>query len=650
MLISLDIETDGKKINTNINFVGLYTINNKGKELYKIYKCPEEKDEMISFVKWLQSKGAKFVGHNFKFDTARLLYSYGLDIDIGEDTQILVYLNSTVDELKKSRQGNAEYDPAYKGWTTLKKAAQRYLGVDDWDVDLKDKTSHDKNVVAPYLYCDVKYTYLLFKHLQKITPRQKLKTYRLVVKASNAYKYIEANGLPLDMDKLKSTKADYLFKQNKIMVQINEILDSLDVTTEPINTKEYFNVEQHYLTEEEFKKYFNHKDRKGYYHVNTYIPKLSEVINLNSGQQLSEILYNVLSLPVPGVTKSGKPSTSSDALINIKEEHPIVDLILQYRTFKKAIEFFESWEEEAVLHKDGKYYLHSNFHLDGTVTGRTSSSEVNLQQIPRNKDLKSLFRTNSPEWEMVCLDYSQLELRFAGLVANVKAIKDSYRKGEDLHYKMASIVTGKPVDQITKTERTQAKAANFGFLYGMQAKSFVEYAKVSYGVTVTDEEAINIRYHFFELYPELNNYYDWVRSCLDNDSKITSIMQREYIIHTEVLSNPWTKENWVRPAINFPVQSAGSDYVISGLVEVMTDPFLKGNIKIGATVHDSIIGLVRKDEHFYDYITRIKQIMEHPKLANEMITIKPDFPIVVDVEIGPLGKGVDIEEYKKQNE
>lgn len=653
MLISLDIETDGKKINTNINFVGLYTINSKGNEVYKIYKCPEEKDEMIAFIKKLQAKGAKFLGQNFKFDTARILYSYGLDINIDQDTLILAYLNSTVDELKKSKQGTPEYDPAYKHWLSLKKLAQRILGVEDWDIGLKDKTSKDKNVVAPYLYCDVKYCYQLYQYYKKTTPKSKLKTYKLILKACNAYKYIEANGLPLDMEKLKETKASYLLNQANVMSEINKILDSLDYKVEEVNEKIYCSDEEdyriRYLHDEELAKQYPYKARSRHYYIKSYTPKFSEIVNLNSQKQLTEILYSILSLPIPGYTKNGNPSTSSDCLIDIKQEHPIVELILKYRDLKKAIEFFESWEEEAVIHSDGKYYLHSNFHLDGTVTGRTSSSEVNLQQIPRNKDLKSLFRTNSPEWEMVCLDYSQLELRFAGLVANVKAIKDSYRKGEDLHYKMASIVTGKPIDQITKTERTQAKAANFGFLYGMQAKSFEEYAKVSYGVYVSPEEAINIRYHFFELYPELNDYYDWVRSCLDNDGKIVSIMQREYIIHQDVLNNPWTKENWVRPAINFPVQSAGSDYVISGLVEVMTDPILKDNIRIGATVHDSIIGLVRKDEHFYDYITRIKNIMEHPKIAEEMLTIKPDFPIVVDVEIGPLGKGVDIEEYKKQN-
>lgn len=463
MIISLDIETNGTKINTEINFVGLYTINKSGKELFKIFKCPEEKDEMIRFVKSLQSKGAKFVGHNFKFDTGRLLYSYGLDIEISHDTLILAYLNSTVDELKKSKQGTSQYDPAYKHWLTLKKTAQRILGVEDWDIGLKDKTSKDKNVVAPYLYCDVKYCYQLFQYFKKTTPKSKLNTYKLIIKACNTYKYIEVNGLPLDMEKLKTTKAEYSIRQSEVMVKINEILDSLDYNIEPMTSKEYYNPTQHtFYSEEEFGKYFNHKDRRGYYHINVYTPRLSEVINLNSGQQLSEILYDVLSLPILGITDKGKPSTSTDVLVKLKDSHPIVDLILQYRTLKKSIEFFESWEQEAIKHNDGKYYLHSTFHLDGTVTGRTSSSEVNLQQIPRNKDLKSLFRTNSKDWEMVCLDYSQLELRFAGLVADVKAIKDSYRKGEDLHYKMAAIVTGKPIDQITKTERTQAKAANFG--------------------------------------------------------------------------------------------------------------------------------------------------------------------------------------------
>jgi DNA polymerase I-like protein with 3'-5' exonuclease and polymerase domains len=182
----------------------------------------------------------------------------------------------------------------------------------------------------------------------------------------------------------------------------------------------------------------------------------------------------------------------------------------------------------------------------------------------------------------------------------------------------------------------------------MAAKSFVEYAKQTYGVVVTPDESATIRYHFFELYPELNVYYDWVRTSLKNDSCITSIMRREYQLNPHVLHNQYERENIIRAAINFPIQSAGSDYVISGLIEVMNDPELKDCVRLGATVHDSIIGLVKKDEKFYYNLAKIKSIMEHPKLAQQMLTTKIDMPIVVDVEIGPLGKGISIEEYMEK--
>ena len=100
--------------------------------------------------------------------------------------------------------------------------------------------------------------------------------------------------------------------------------------------------------------------------------------------------------------------------------------------------------------------------LHGTVTGRTSSSNVNLQQVPRDKILKSIFRSVDPEWEMIQFDFSQLELRFAALVADVSNMKNAYREGRDLHTEMAMRITGKPADQISKADRTGAKAANFG--------------------------------------------------------------------------------------------------------------------------------------------------------------------------------------------
>lgn len=584
MNIALDIETRDLKVNTKINFIGIYSINKRGQELFHSFKLPDDLSTFKAFIDKCLTKGHKFIMHNGKFDTVRILYSYGIDIPIHHDTMILTYLLSTVDELKDNRGK----------WLGLKPAAQRILGVEDWDVSTSKKTSTDENDVIPYLRLDCKYTFELYKKLTSNFPKEKIKTYKLIMHALNAYKYIEVNGLPIDMDKLEETYQEYLKDREDLASKLSAFKD----------------------------------------------------INWNSTKQLSEYLFDELHLPVIKRTDKGAPSTGVAELKELEKHHEVIPLLLKHREVEKALAFLQSWKEEAIKHSDGYYYLHSNFNLHGTVTGRTSSSDVNLQQIPRNKRLKTLFTADHiPGWQLVCLDYSQLELRFAGIVANVQAIKDSYRKGEDLHYKMAATVTGKPVSEVTKEERTQAKAANFGFLYGMQAESFVEYAKTSYGVDVSLEQAQLIRARFFELYPELLSYYEKVKNDLMNTSKQISVMSREYVINPMKLLNPYERANIIRPAINFPVQSAGSDYVISGLIEVMNDPFLKGNMRIGATVHDSIIGLVRDDEHFEEYIKRIKHLMEQPPVANQLLTTDIDFPIAVDVEIGPLGKGISLEEF-----
>ena len=548
MIVAIDIETKDLKIDTQINFVGIYCINSAGKELFRMFKFPEEAESCRDFLEAIKKKGAEFVAHNGKFDSARLYYSYGIDIHISHDTMILGYLMSTVDELKNNK----------KKWLGLKYMAPRILGVDNWDIDIKKKTSEYDQDVEHYLMLDCKYCYQLYDYFSKHLPKEKLATYGLMMNAVNAYRDIECNGLPIDRDLLLKT------------------LEETRVSLEAVDK---------ILTE------FND-------------------INYNSSNQLANLLYIELQLPIKAYTDKGNPSTSEDTLKDLEDEHPIIPVLLKKRKLEKAMAFLESWKEEMIQHKDGYWYLHSNFNMHGTVTGRTSSSDVNLQQIPRNKALKSLFRSCDPDWELVCLDYSQLELRFAGIVANVKAIKDSYKNNEDLHYKMASIVSGKPIDQITKEERTQAKAANFGFLYGMQAASFVDYAKSSYGVTVTPEQAAEIRFHFFELYPELLDYYTEVQGTMLTEHRVVSIMRREYeLTPTEINSNS------LRAAINFPVQSAGSDYVISGLIEVMTEPSLKGKVRVGATVHDSIICMVKKDENFISTIKQIKSIMESPKIA-----------------------------------
>lgn len=583
MNIVCDIETNDLKVNTNINYVGFYGMIDP---MFTYFKLPDQIEELRAFIKDAEAKGAKWAFHNGKFDTVRLLYSYGIDMKITHDTMILAYLCSTVDELKDHRGK----------WLGLKYAAPRILGVENWDIGTAKKTSKEDEDVVPYLEKDCMYTYQLLLNLMQQLPVTRRKTYKLIIEALNAYKYVEINGLPIDVQQLEQTYNDYKSEQEELDKQLSTYAD----------------------------------------------------INWNSSQQLQKLLFEELQLPIIEYTDKGVPSTGVSVLKRLKDQHPIIELLLKHREVEKALSFLESWKEEMIQHSDGYYYVHSNFNMHGTVTGRTSSSDVNLQQIPRNKKLKSLFKATMPGWELACLDFSQLELRFAGLVADVQAIKESYRNGVDLHKLMASKVANCSMDEVTKEMRTQAKAINFGFIYGMQAESFVDYARDSYGVHVTLEESIAIRQAFFELYPELLVYYKNVENDLMDDCKQTSIMGREYELSPNKLLNPWHRQNYIRAAINFPVQSAGSDYVICGLVQVANDPTLKDKIKICATVHDSIIFLVKKDG-LADTVTKVKKTMEDPILAHQLITKKIDLPIVVDIELGPLGKGVDLDEYYKQS-
>ena len=397
MNIVIDIETQGLKVSDPINFVGCYTVID-GQEKYKVFSLPHDIIRLKSFIRLQESKGAKWCGHNLKFDAVRLMYQYGIDLKISNDTQILTYLSSSVDDMKDNKGR----------WLSLKHAATRILGVENWDIG-KSKMSVYIEEVSDYLYLDCKYTYQLLMHFKKVFDMSQIKTYKLILNALNAYKYIEVNGLPIDLERLEKVKKSYLKKQHEVD---SKLLDYGD-------------------------------------------------INYNSTKQLGELLFDKLELPILSYTKKGRPALGEDSLKALNGKHPIIPILLQKREIEKTLSFLKLWSEEAIIH-NGITYLHSNFNLHGTVTGRTSSSDVNLQQVPRNKELKSLFCSLEPGWQMVQFDFSQLELRFAAIVGDVKNMKEAYKDGRDLHTEMAMRITGKKQKDITKKDRTSAKAANFG--------------------------------------------------------------------------------------------------------------------------------------------------------------------------------------------
>lgn len=390
---AIDIETEGLDIDDKINFIGIHTFEDDNDSGEYIILEPGIDD--LSVLEELKEPGKVNIFHNGKFDRKMMIHQLKQDIPMTHDTMLLAYLCSTAPELIENRGK----------WLSLKSCAMRLLGVDNWDVELSKKTSHSRAEVEEYLKKDVYYTRLIYQKLRDLIDKRELKTYQLMLKATEVYTQVELNGLPINVEQLEDVKEEF-----------EECLLDTDL---------------------QLKAYAD--------------------INWNSPKQLQDLLYNKLGLDIPMYTNTGQPGTGIEALTKLKGKHTIVDLILKRREYDKALTFLKDWKER---HKDGRLY--ANFNLHTTVTGRTSCNGPNLQQIPRNKKLKTLFQSTDSDWELVQLDYSQMELRTAAIVAGVQAMKKAYNKGEDLHTNMAAIVSGKPREEVTKPERTRAKAANFG--------------------------------------------------------------------------------------------------------------------------------------------------------------------------------------------
>lgn len=521
------------------------------------------------------NKLSGFIGHNAKFDAKLIKYNLGIDLNIEHDTMYLCYMCSSVHDMIFNRGK----------WLGLKAAAMRDLKVKDWDIDLTLKKSSGANV-KDYLKLDLLYTRKLFELYKSKIAEEDKATYTLMIKAANVYKDIEVTGIPVDLVELDKVMSTYNIKLIDNDIKLKAFAD----------------------------------------------------INYNSPIQLQKLLFTDLKLPIIGRTESGQPSTGIEALTDLKGKHEIVDLIIERRNIDKALTFLKDWKERAIK---GRLYAHFNLHT--TVTGRTSSNGPNIQQVPRNKDLKGLFKSEEG-WQFVQMDYSQIELRIAATVAGVEAMILAYKNKQDLHTNMAATIANKKPEEITKNERTRAKAANFGYLYGMSAKTFVEYAKVGYGVELPLVEAKRIRDKFFSTNYELLPYYKRIERELVTKGYLTSIFGRRYKVGFNHLYTPGDRNVYTRKGINFTVQSTASDYVLMALIEVHDKYKSNPNIRIIGTVHDSVLFEIKQGEDFMEYVNDIRGIMERPRLlkkylANGGVLKEIPLPIVVDVEVGPWGKG-----------
>ena len=560
---TIDIETTGlNRYKDKVTWIGVGLAKDIESPLSKtlIYKGDDQVsiDKFLVLLDKIRQHRVKTVFQNGKFDTLFLEHHYGTKIPINEDVMLL---------------GTAFDLVAEHG---LKKMAQAYLGVPDWDITKKEKLSGSEQTVVPYLKLDVKYTWELFQYFNENMTEQQMKIYtKLLRPAYRTYRDIERNGLYLDLEAMKDVKKKYAKEEAALLKQLK-----------------------------------SHHD-----------------INWNSSAQVANAFFKKEGMPVIAKTGKGAASTSAEVLRELSMKgYELPKLLLQYKDASTRNKMFLNRREDDCYESR----IHPSFNLTNVVSGRTSCNNPNLQQVPRTKDIRGLF-SGAPGMILFEADYSQLELRIAAHYANDKTMLRIYHQNGDIHTETAKLFTNGR--EPTKEERGKAKAVNFGFLYGMQAKKFVAYALNSYGQVFTQNEAEHVRNLFFAKYSRLLPWHQEQEQLCELQGGISNMFGRFRRLPLIYSDNKWERASAARRAINTPVQGSGSDLLISAVTQINKE--LKGVAWIGATVHDSIIGECHVEDKEYVDET-IRRIMLHPKVLDDF-GVELRVPLDVDIGWGPWG-------------
>lgn len=348
-----------------------------------------------------------------------------------------------------------------------------------------------------------------------------------------------------------------------------------------------------------------------------------EEFNINSPQQISKILFDKLKIEVKGLRKTpgGVISTGASELEKLRGAHPITDLILEYReSFKLKSTYVDALPK--MVASDGR--IHTNYNQTGTSTGRLSSLEPNLQNIPIRTDLGASIRkafVADDGYKLVSFDYSQIELRLASVIAKDEKMMAAFNEGKDIHIITASEIFNVPIDKVDDKMRRAAKTLNFGVLYGMSAKSFSETAKIEYA------DAKKFIKEYFNDFSGIANYID---STVEQAKRLgyvqTLLGRRRYI--PEILSSSWqVKQAAERMAANMPIQGTAADIIKKAMLDVSRELDLenRSDIRLLLQIHDELVFEIKEDAVEKE-AKRITEIMEG--------VIKLDVPLEVGSEYG----------------
>jgi DNA polymerase-1 len=316
---------------------------------------------------------------------------------------------------------------------------------------------------------------------------------------------------------------------------------------------------------------------------------VGEHFNINSTQQLSNAIFNRLKLPPPEGTRrtdSGFYSTSAEVLEALQGKHPVVDLLLEYRELSKLKSTYVDALPQQVNPRTGR--VHTSYNQAGSVTGRIASSDPNLQNIPIRTELGRQVRQAfiaDDDCTLLSVDYSQVELRIAAHMSNDEAMLAAFRADQDIHTATAAAILGTTLDKVTKEQRRNAKAINFGLLYGMSA----------FGLTRTSDltlaEAEDFVEAYFKQFPGVKGYLDNMRRLAAKQGYVETLLgRRRYFPGLKSGSNPATRAREEREAINAPIQGTAADIMKLAMIRVASafrEESLNGHMLL--QVHDELV-------------------------------------------------------------
>lgn len=548
---------------------------------------------------FLNRKDIKFVWHNGKFDCGRLKYLCNLDAHIDEDTMLQHY--ARINE-KRGTHG-------------LKDLGQLYLQAPAWDDELdnikrqwckehKVKLSdfmYDSiptSVLIPYMQRDCIATYRLNNLFDELAKPTSEFIYRKLIEASNVYMRVELNGMRLDTEYLEDLEYSLEKEYNEAMEKLTAVSNKI---WNPLK----------YATETGAK------------------VKANEPFNIKSPKQLKWMLSTLLHYPVPS-TDAQMISDLLDDIDNGLITDPLaIDFISTIGIVRKNVKYMDTYVQGLRENLCRDFRIRGTFNLHGTETGRLSSSNPNMQNIPRDKRIKNLFNC-TPGYKLLQLDYSQAELRVLAVLSGDPWLTQVYVDGKDMHDAIATDMFG---PNFNKEQRVMAKTINFGIAYGRGPGSIAQTFKKSMA------EATALINRWYKPMPKVKEYINGRRAMATRGEECVTLFGRErhFVIMNDNLNHIQNEY------INTPIQSVASDLTMFSLLELDKYQRESGlDFRIVTTVHDSIILEVRDDAQLIDKVAKkcLNVMAETPKKYIPDLKV----PFKADAEVGYSYGG--LEEWK----